>query len=99
MADLNRQDVIRGMVAEVDGLSYSMAAASLEAFVAYIDRALVEHKSVVLSDFGRFGVRHRRSRQGANPRTHESMEIPAAVVPYFTPSPSLKKRLNSVLPL
>jgi len=55
---------------------------------------LIGHKSVVISDFGKFGVRYRRSRQGTNPRTHESIEIPTAVVPYFTPSPSLKKRLN-----
>ncbi len=91
MADINRQDIIRGMMAEVDGLSYNMASASLEAVLACVTKALADHQSVTLSDFGKFGVRHRRARLGSHPRTHQPMEIPAATAPYFTPSPHLKK--------
>ena len=64
MADINRQDIIRGIVAEVDGLSYSMAAASLEAILTCVTQALANHQSIVISDFGKFGVRHRRARLG-----------------------------------
>jgi DNA-binding protein HU-beta len=94
MADLNRQDVIRGMMTEVDGLSYRMASASLEAFLAYITQALANHQSVTISDFGRFGVRRRRLRQGIHPQTHQSIQIPSATVPYFSPSPKLKKTVD-----
>ena len=91
MADINRQDIIRGMMAEVDGLSYSMASASLEAALACITKALTDHQSVLLSDFGKFGVRHRLARLGSHPRTHQPIKIPEVTVPYFTPSPNLKK--------
>ncbi len=97
MADLNRQDLIRHMVAEVDGLTHSMAAASLEAFLDGITQALANGKSVTLQDFGRFGIRDRHARLGINPRTHQSMLIPAAQVPYFVPSPMLKRRVDSPL--
>ncbi len=95
MADLNRQDIIRGMMAEVDGLSHRMAAASLEAVISTITNALSEHRSVMLSDFGKFGVRQRRKRQVTHPYTHEPVQIPSVAVPYFSPSPQLKKRVKS----
>jgi nucleoid DNA-binding protein len=91
MADINRQDIIRGMMAEVDGLSYSMASASLEAVLACFTKALTDHQSVTISDFGKFGVRHRRARLGSHPRTFQPINIPEVTVPYFTPSPHLKK--------
>ncbi|MFZ4727947.1 MAG: HU family DNA-binding protein [Pseudanabaena sp.] len=45
----------------------------------------------MLSDFGKFGVRHRRARLGSHPRTHQPIHIPEVTVPYFTPCPHLKK--------
>jgi DNA-binding protein HU-beta len=91
MADINRQDIIRGMMAEVDGLSYSIASASLEAALTSITNALVNRQSVILSDFGKFDVRHRRARLGSHPRTHQPIIIPEVFAPHFTPSPHLKK--------
>lgn len=85
MSDTNRQDIIRGMMAEVDGLSYSMASASLEAVISCITQALANHQSIMLNDFGKFGVRHRKARVGSHPRTHQPITIPEVVVPYFTP--------------
>ncbi|WP_019500798.1 HU family DNA-binding protein [Pseudanabaena sp. PCC 6802] len=94
MADLNRQDIIRGMMAEVDGLSHRMAAASLEAAISCISQALIEHQSVTISDFGKFGVRQRRARQGMHPHTHAPIQIPSVAVPYFSPSPALKQQVK-----
>jgi nucleoid DNA-binding protein len=91
MADINRQDIIRSMMAEVDGLSYNIASASLEAVIGCLTQALANHQSITLSDFGKFGVRHRRARLGSHPRTRQPITIPEVVVPYFTPSPHLKK--------
>lgn len=94
MADLNRQDIIKFMVQEVDGLTASMAAASLEAFISCLTQALDQHQSVAINNFGKFGVRHRRSRAGIHPHSQAEIQIPAIIVPYFTPSPSLKERVN-----
>jgi DNA-binding protein HU-beta len=96
MADLNRQDIIRGMMAEVDGLSYSMAAASLEAFLTCVSRALVDRQSVVLKNFGKFSVRDRKARRGTHPHSHKPIEIPAVSIPHFAPSPVLKNLVNQV---
>jgi DNA-binding protein HU-beta len=94
MADLNRQDIIKAMVNEVDGLTSSMATASLEAFISCLTQALEQHQSVAINNFGKFGVRPRRSRAGIHPHTQTEIHIPATIVPYFTPSSSLKERVN-----
>ncbi|MBD2187201.1 HU family DNA-binding protein [Pseudanabaena mucicola] len=91
MADINRQDIIRGMMAEVDGLSYSMASASLEAVLTCVTKALANHQSITLNDFGKFAVRYRRARSGSHPRTHQPITIPEVMIPHFVPSPNLKK--------
>jgi DNA-binding protein HU-beta len=97
MADLNRQDIVRGMMAEVDGLNQKMAAASLEAAIAYISQALSQHQTITIQDFGKFGVRHRATRQGCHPATHLPLEIPATAIAYFSPSPQLKRLVNSYI--
>lgn len=94
MADLNRQDLVKAMVAEVDGLTASMARASLEAVITCITKALVQQQSVSIHNFGKFGVRTRRSRAGIHPQTQAEIQIPAAIVPYFTPSVGLKQLVN-----
>jgi DNA-binding protein HU-beta len=91
MADLNRKDIVRLMVAEVDGLSHTMASACLEALLKIISESLVAQKSVVFQEFGKFGVRQRSARQGVHPQTQRLVEIPSLPVPYFTPSPKLKQ--------
>ena len=59
-----------------------------------IGRALVSSDKVELRGFGSFKVKQRRSRLARNPRTGESVGVPAKKVPYFKASNELKGRLN-----
>ncbi len=95
MADLNRRDLVRFMAKEVDGLSQQMAAASLDAAIRYITQTLASHQSLVIQDFGKFGVRYRAARQGCHPSSHLPIEIEATAIAYFTPSPKLKLSVKS----
>ena len=94
MADLNRQDIIKSMAAEVDGLTSTMAAASLEAFITCITQGLARHQTITINNFGKFGVRYRRSRLGIHPQSQTEIQIPATTVPYFTASVRLKQQVN-----
>jgi nucleoid DNA-binding protein len=46
--------------------------------------ALQAGDTVELRGFGRFRLRHRQARTGRNPRTGNSVQIPAKVVPAFS---------------
>lgn len=44
--------------------------------------------------FGTFTVKHRKAREGRNPRTGEPIQIPASYTVSFKPSPTLKDQVN-----
>jgi nucleoid DNA-binding protein len=56
--------------------------------------ALQAGQSVDLRGFGRFQLRHRPARAGRNPRTGETIPIPAKVVPTFTAGKAFQERVH-----
>lgn len=58
-------------------------------------RSLAEGGRVELRGFGAFSVRNRPARTGRNPRTGESVQVPAKSVPFFKSGKELRERLNA----
>ena len=52
-------------------------------------------EKVELRGFGSFRLRNRASRKGRNPKTGETVFVPAKRVPYFKPGKDLKALINS----
>ena len=50
---------------------------------------------VELRGFGAFSVRSRPARAGRNPRTGETVDVPAKSVPFFKSGKELRERLNA----
>ena len=59
-----------------------------------IGQALIKGDKVEVRGFGSFKVKTRNSRLARNPRTGESVAVPAKRVPFFKASNELKARLN-----
>ncbi len=57
--------------------------------------ALAEGGRIELRGFGAFSVRRRPARQGRNPRTGASVQVPAKAVPFFKSGKELRERLNA----
>ena len=60
-----------------------------------ITDALARGDRVELRGFGAFSVKHRDARTGRNPRTGESVEVPAKRAPFFKTGKDLRDRMNS----
>lgn len=60
-----------------------------------ITAALSRGDRVELRGFGAFSVKQRRSRQGRNPRTGETVDVTAKYIPYFKTGKQLRERLNT----
>jgi integration host factor beta subunit len=56
--------------------------------------ALVTGDRVEIRGFGSFSVRHRRAREGRNPKTGVAISVPAKRVPFFTVGNELRRRVN-----
>ena len=66
----------------------------IDAFLGAVKEALAQGHGIELRGFGTFKVRRRKARKARNPRTGESVEVPARDVPVFQPSRHLRGLVN-----
>ena len=77
-------------VAEKTGLTKKDAERVVNATFESITAAMAEGDKVAIAGFGNFEVKTREARVGRNPRTKETIEIPASKLPAFKAAKALK---------
>lgn len=90
---MNKND-LASVVAGKTGLSKGDAAKAVDAAIDGIVESLKRGQEVRLVGFGTFTVSHRAASQGRNPRTGQTITIPAAKVAKFKAGKGLKESLN-----
>ena len=90
---MNKDDLI-AKVANSVGVSKTDAAKSVDAVFSNITSSLKGGNEVRLVGFGTFVVANRAATTGRNPRTGESIQIPAKKVPKFRAGKALKDTVN-----
>jgi DNA-binding protein HU-beta len=78
-------------VAERAGVSEKQAGTVLTAALDTIMEAVSNQDKVTLVGFGSFQSRERKEREGRNPKTGETMIIPAVTVPVFSAGKNFKE--------
>lgn len=86
---MNKNELV-AKVADQSGLSKKDAEKALTAVIDTITAALVAGDKVQLVGFGTFETKQREARTGRNPRSGETIEIPAASLPAFKAGKALK---------
>jgi DNA-binding protein HU-beta len=81
-------------VAEEAGLNKAQARRAVDAVFNAITNSLSQGEEVRLTGFGNFRVTQTAARQGRNPRTGESINIPAGKRPAFSPGSRLKQAVG-----
>ena len=89
-----RSELIQALGEENPELRPEEVEALLTTFFDAICERLAEGGRVELRGFGAFSTRERAPRQGRNPRTGESVEVPGKRVPYFKAGKEMRERLN-----
>ncbi|MEX0877875.1 MAG: HU family DNA-binding protein [Candidatus Spechtbacterales bacterium] len=84
------KDQLVSALAEKAGVSKKDAGNVLDAFTDIVTAALSKGDPVALTGFGSFQVSHRAARQGRNPQTGATLQIPAMNVPRFKAGKALK---------
>ncbi|MEZ4437022.1 MAG: HU family DNA-binding protein [bacterium] len=90
---MNKTELVNA-IAEKTDLSKAQANQALDATVEAIQNALAAGDQVSLVGFGTFSVRERAARDGRNPRTGESIQIPSSKNAAFKAGKVLKDKLN-----
>ena len=86
---MNKTELIAA-VAEKTGMTKKDAERVINATLDTVTANLVKGEKVSLSGFGIFEVKAREARVGRNPRTKETIQIPATRLPAFKASKALK---------
>lgn len=76
------------------GVTKKDCAAVVEAFLNAVKLALASGEHIEIRGFGTFKVRDRKPRLARNPRTGESVQVPARQVPVFKPSRLFKEEVD-----
>lgn len=90
---MNKAELI-DKVAVAAELNKASATRAVEAVLDSIAGTLKSGDQVTLSGFGTFSVSARAARTGRNPRTGESISIPASKNPKFKAGKGLKDAVN-----
>ncbi|MCX7766595.1 MAG: integration host factor subunit beta [Candidatus Sumerlaeia bacterium] len=79
---MTKAEIVK-LVKERTGLSRSQALVAVDTFLNNIKDALRRGERVCLVGLGTFYVKHRRKREGRNPKTGEKITVPEKKVVAF----------------
>jgi nucleoid DNA-binding protein len=90
---MNKRDLVDAVAAHT-GRPKAEVAPAVDAVFALISEALQRGEKVAISGFGNFDTRQVAERVARNPRTGESVVVPARVKAAFRASSSLRDSLG-----
>jgi DNA-binding protein HU-beta len=91
---MNKSELIAA-VAEKAGIAKKDAEKAVNAFTEVVADTLKDGGKIQLVGFGTFEVTERAAREGRNPSTNETIQIPASKAPKFKAGKALKDKVNN----
>ena len=76
-------------------LTKAEASEAVESFLRLSKDTLINGSDLLISGFGKFNVRDKKSRRGRNPQTGEDLILDARRVVTFNPAGILRNRVNA----
>lgn len=86
---MNKTEFVKYIADKYD-MSAKDAKASLDIVVTSMTEALAEGETIALVGFGTFDIVEKAARTAKNPRTGESVEVPAHKAPRFKFAKNIK---------
>lgn len=90
---MTKADLVEAVARNAD-LSKKQSETIVDIMLNKLTDALQRSEGVELRGFGSFRIRQRGSRQGRNPKTGRSVQVPAKRVVYFKMGKELKDLIN-----
>ncbi len=90
---MSKTDIVE-FVANETGLTKADSTRAVDAVLKAVETGLKKEKKVALVGFGTFTNKKRAAREGINPSTKETIQIPAKNVVTFKAGSKLKDAIN-----
>jgi nucleoid DNA-binding protein len=92
---MTKKDMAKA-IAEEMGLTQGQATEVIQRVLGGITETLCEDGRLELRNFGVFEVRERKPRTARNPRTGETVQVPAKLVVSFKPGRQMEERVGQL---
>lgn len=90
---MNKKELVE-MLATGNGMTKTAAGKVIDDIFESITGALTKGDKVTIPGFGIMEVRERAAKQSRNPRTGETVQVPARKAVVFKPGKALKDTVN-----
>lgn len=90
---LTKADLVQ-IVYQAHDLTKVQAVDAVEKFLALSKNCLENGEDLLVSGFGKFNVKKKKSRRGRNPQTGDELILEARKVVTFKPSGILRDKIN-----
>ncbi len=90
---MNKSELIHAIAQKAD-VTLETASKCLNIFTDIVAKTLKKKQSITLVGFGTFEPKERSAREGRNPKTGETIKIPATTVPNFKAGKTLKESVK-----
>ncbi|MBN1825799.1 MAG: integration host factor subunit beta [Candidatus Eisenbacteria bacterium] len=94
---MTKADLVDEVVAAT-GLHKKDVALIVDGFLESICQTLINNGHVEIRGFGSFKIKYAKARIARNPRSGETVHVPAKLVPFFKVSRELKDLVDQALP-
>ena len=90
---MTKADLIEKMASDAD-ISKAAAEKALDSMIDAIMKTVKKGNKVALAGLGTFSASKRKARKGRNPKTGETINIPARKVPKFSAGKAFKDAIK-----
>jgi len=91
---MTKRELIEKLSERVKGLSLKDAEIIVNTVFDSMTEALAAGDRIEIRGFGSFQVKHRRPREGRNPRTGTKVHVDSKKVPFFKVGKEMKERTD-----
>ena len=96
---MTKSELIERIVTHQGQLSAKDVELAIKTMLEQMSQALATGDRIEIRGFGSFSLHYRPPRMGRNPKTGESVALPAKHVPHFKPGKELRERVSDVTPI
>ncbi|MFC0034459.1 integration host factor subunit beta [Cardiobacterium valvarum] len=93
-ANMTKSELIDRLCMRYPQLRSQDVEETVKLIIEKICQSLEKGDRVEIRGFGSFSLHYREARTGRNPKTGESVEVPAKSIPYFRAGKELRERVD-----
>ena len=90
-----KQDLVKSVASKIEGATKKDVAIVIDTVLETIKESVANGEKINLVGFGSFEAVERAAREGRNPKTGESISIPASKAPKFKAGKNFKDMVNA----